>query len=63
MPYVTDGNCSLSNSVHPDQQTVGKQRARQAEEVSGVMGSFVGIKACDGLLMVEVNGQISSIFV
>lgn len=34
MPYVTDGNCSLSNRVHPDEQTFSKQRAQQAEEVS-----------------------------
>lgn len=56
MPYVTDGNRSLSNSVHPDQQTLRKQRTQQAEEVSGVTGSCVGIKAYDGLLVVEVNG-------
>lgn len=56
MPYVADGNCSLSNSVHPDQQTFRKQWTQQAEEVSRVTGSFLVIKACDGLLMVEVNG-------
>ena len=56
MPYVADGNRSLSDSVHPDQQTFGKQRTQQAEEVSRVAGSCVGIKARDGLLMVEVNG-------
>lgn len=50
MPYVADGNCSLSNSVYPDQQTFRKQWAQQAEEVSGVTGSS------GGLLRVEVNG-------
>lgn len=55
MPYVTHGNCSLSNSVHTDQQNFGKQRTQQAEEVREVMGLFVGIRAYDGLLMGEFN--------
>ncbi|XP_068275307.1 protein PHTF1 isoform X1 [Nyctibius grandis] len=48
----------MQDSVHPDQQTFGKQQPQQAEEVSGVTGSFVGIRAYDGLLMVEVNGKL-----
>lgn len=61
MPYVTHGNCSLSNSVHTDQQNFGKQRTQQAEEVREVMGLFVGIRAYDGLLMGEFNEQIFSL--
>lgn len=57
MPYVTHGNCSLSNSVHTDQQNFGKQRTQQAEEVREVMGLFVGIRAYDGLLMGELTSK------
>lgn len=56
MPYVTDGNCSLPNSVHPDEQNIRKQWPQQEEEVREVMGLFVGMGAYGELLMVEVSG-------